>query len=85
MLGRVADFKLLFKDLIQQGLPSFWDEQDLCISENEYQTRLLEKRNDTSRINQVVPSIKGQDIFDVLERDLFLFHETKQIILLDFK
>ena len=36
--------------------------------------------NDTSRINQVVPSIKGQDIFDVLERDFFLFHETKQVI-----
>ena len=40
LLGRTKYFKVLFKDNFSQGLPNFWDEQGICIAENEYQLKL---------------------------------------------
>ena len=80
MLGRVSYFILLFKYVFQRGFPNFWNEQRLYLSKYEYHIKLLEKINDTSKVDQIVANIKGQDIFDVLDKYLFLFHETRQII-----
>ena len=77
MLGRVSYFILLFKYVFQRGFPNFWNEQRLYLSKYEYHIKLLEKRNDTSKIDQIVANIKGQDIFDVLDKDFYLFHETR--------
>lgn len=48
MLERIADFKLLFKDIFRHGLPNFWNEKGLYFSEDEYLVKLLERRNDAS-------------------------------------
>ena len=48
MLGRIAYFKLLFKDVFRHGLPNFWNGQGLYLIEEEYHIKLSERRNDTS-------------------------------------
>ena len=80
MFGKVAGFKLLFKDVFQQGLPNFWNEQGLSLSEDEYHVKLLEKRNDTSKVGHIVANIKGEDTFDVLDKYFYLFHETRKTL-----
>ena len=70
----------MFKNVFNQGLPSFWDDEGIIISENDYLSKLQEKKNDTTFIDKLDPIIKVQDIFEVLDRDLFLFYETKKII-----
>ena len=37
MLSRVDDFKVIFKDVFERGLPNFWDEHGVFLSEHEYQ------------------------------------------------
>ena len=68
-LRRVEDFKIIFKDMFEKGLPNFWDEHGLFILENDYQVKLLEKMNDIPNIDQLTSNVKGQDIFDILEND----------------
>ena len=33
--GIAKDFKVMFKNIFSQGLPNFWDEQGVCIAEND--------------------------------------------------
>lgn len=80
LVQRAQDFKTLFKDVFNQGLPFFWTEEGMLVSEVNYLTKLQEKAKYTSVINNLDPIIKGRDIFQILDKDLFLFHETKQII-----
>ena len=80
LLRRVHDFKIIFKDVFQQGLPNFWNEQGLFLSDTEYQEKFLEKKNDLSDINQLTSGIKGQDIFDILEKDFYLFFILRKTI-----
>lgn len=37
LLRRVDDFKIIFKEIFEQGLPNFWDELGLFLSDVEYQ------------------------------------------------
>ena len=78
--GKVEDFKVLFKDIFSKSFPNFWDEQGVCIAENDYHLKLLEKRNDTSAIDKLDLNIKGQHIFEILDREFFLFHEIRHVI-----
>lgn len=80
LLRRVDDFKIIFKDVFEQGLPNFWNEQVLFLSDTEYQVKFLEKRNDLFDINQLTVGIKGQDIFDILENDFYLLFMMRQTI-----
>lgn len=80
LVQRAQDFKTLFKDVFNQGLPFFWIKEGMLVSEVNYLTKLQEKVKDTSVIDSLDPIIKGRDIFQVLDKDLFLFHETRQII-----
>ena len=36
--------------------------------------------NDTSKVDKITTNIKGPDIFDVLDKDFYLFHEMRKII-----
>ena len=48
--------------------------------ENEYLTKLQEKKDDTSSLDKLDPIIKGHHILEVLDRQFFLFYETRNII-----
>ena len=79
LLRRVDDFKIIFKEIFEQGLPNFLDEEGLFLSEDEYQEKILEKRNDLLGLNQLILGVKGQDISDILQKDfnlLFMMRRT---------
>jgi hypothetical protein len=44
LLGRTKDFKALFQDIFSQGFPNLWNEQGVCIAENEYHLKLQEQK-----------------------------------------
>ena len=81
LIGRAEYFEIMFKNVFSQGLPSFWDEEGEIIFENDYLFELQKKENDTTLIDMLEQIIKGRDIFEVLDKDFFLFHETKKIII----
>ena len=37
MLDRVDDFRIIFRNAFEHGLPKFWDEHGMFLSENDYQ------------------------------------------------
>lgn len=80
LLRRVKDFKIIFKDMFEQGFPNFQDEQGLFIPENDYQIKLLEKRNDISNIDQLTSNVKGKYIFDILEKYFSFLYMMRQTI-----
>ena len=81
ILSRIDDFKVIFKDVFKNGIPSFRDEQGFFLLENEYQEKFQEKRNDVSIFNQLLAVIKGRDLLNVLERDFNLLYIMKRIVL----
>ena len=50
------------------------------VAENDYLTKLQEKKDDTSSIEKLDPLIKGHHIFKVLNKEFCLFYETRKII-----
>ena len=70
----------MFRNVFSQGLPSFWDEEGTIVAENEYLSKLQEKKDDTSSIDKLDPIIKGHHIFEVWDREFFMFYETRKII-----
>lgn len=61
-------------------MPSFWDEDDTIILENEYLSKIQENKDNTSSIDKLDPIVKGHHIFEVLDNELFLFYETRKTI-----
>ena len=65
---RADQFRQAFKFLFDNGLSSFWNEVGIMISESDYFSLWQQKKNDTSSIDQLDPIIKGNHIYDVLDR-----------------
>ena len=70
----------MFRNVFSQGFPSFWDEEGTVVAENEYLSKLQEKKDDTSSIDKLDPIINGHHIFEVLDGEFFLLYETRKII-----
>ena len=81
MFGRVSDFRVIFKNVFEHCLPSFWDEQGIFLSEEDYVEVFHQKKNDTSTFNHLSTVIKGQDIVNILEKDFELLSMMKEIVL----
>ena len=77
---RAEQFKNMFRNLFSQGLPNFWDEEGIMVEENDYLSKLQEKKDYTSSIDMLDPIIKGHHIFEVLDKEFCLFYETRKII-----
>lgn len=78
--ARADQFKHAFKFLFDNGLPSFWNEEGIIISENDYLYLCNQKKNDTSLIDKLDPVIKGSHIYDVLDKYFCLYDEARRII-----
>ena len=63
-----------------QGLPDFWDNQGMLIPKVEYKVKFQEKRNDVSTFSKISSNLKGQYIFDILERYFNLLNDMKSVI-----
>ena len=77
---RVDQFKLAFKFLFDNVLPSFWNDEGLIVAEDDYLIMLNQKKSDTILIDKLNPFLKGSCIFDVLDKDLSLYFKTRRII-----
>ena len=77
---RAKQFKHMFKNLFDNGLPNFWNEEGAMITENDYLSLFKKERDDTTSIDQLDPIIRGNHIYDVLEKAFCLFHEVRRII-----
>ena len=53
---------------------SFWNEEGIIISEDDYLSLWNQKNNDTSLIDKLDPIIKGNHIYDVLDKDFCLYY-----------
>ena len=81
MLGRVSDFRVIFQAIFEHGLPNFWDEQGLFLSEEFYLEDFHLKKNDTSTFDHLSAMIKGQDIVNILEKNFELLSMMKEVVL----
>ena len=50
------------------------------VAENDYLSKIQQEKDDTSSIDQLDPPIKAHHIFEVLDKEFFLFYETRKII-----
>ena len=81
MLGRVSDFKVIFQNVFEHGLPKFWDEQGILLSEVDYLEDFHQRKNDTSAFDHLSAVIKGQDIVNILEKDFELLSMMKENVM----
>ena len=77
--ARASQFKQAFKFLFDNGLPRFWNEEGIIIAEDDYLSMWNQKKNDTSLIDQLDPIIKGNHIYDVLEKDFCLYMKPEEL------
>ena len=78
--ARVDQFKQSFKFLFDNGFPSFWNEEGIIIPEDDYLSMWNQKKNDTSLIVKLDLIIKGNHIYDVLDKYFCLYYAARRII-----
>ena len=70
MLQQVKSFKGLFTELFHKGLPYFWDEEGILISQSSYQALVLVKdRMDHRKFEDMTQSLTEKVIIDKLVVD----------------
>ena len=75
LFQRSKDFKVLFKDLFELGLPFFWNEEGYVLSD----AKLQERAKDTSDIDQLPSIIRGKDLHEVLSKDFTILHQLRHL------
>ena len=69
MTSHINDFRHAFKELFEDGLPSFWDEEGRLFSQEHYHILLIQSRMDHSKFNDLVKGLTGKFIVDKLTED----------------
>jgi FtsZ-binding cell division protein ZapB len=75
----VQDFKDLFSQLFNKGLPSFWDGRGNLISQEEYNVLLTQVRMDHSKFEDLEEGLKGVTIVDKLMNDFEVLSQFRTI------
>ena len=66
MDAQVDNFKQDFKELFEDGLPSFWDEEGQMFLQEHYHSLLVQNRMDHSKFDDLEKSLTGKTIVDKL-------------------
>ena len=69
MSSQIRDFKLAFKDLFEEGLPTFWDDEGILFSQEHYHSLLVQSHMDHSKFDDLVKGMTGKVIVDKLTED----------------
>ena len=69
MLSEVNNFKQVFKELFEDGLPSFWDEEGWMFSQEHYHSLLVQSRMDHSKFDDLEKGLTGKVIVEKLIED----------------
>ena len=66
MSSQIKDFKADFKNLFDDGLPSFWDDEGRLFSKEQYHILLVHNRMDHSNFEDLVKGLTGKFIVEKL-------------------
>ena len=66
MAAQVDNFKQDFKELFEDGLPSFWDVEGWLFSQEHYHNFLVQRRMDHSKFDDLEKGLTGKAIVDKL-------------------
>ena len=69
MSSQIKDFRLAFKDLFDDGLPSFWDDEGRLFSQDNYHSLLVHNHMDHSNFEDLVKGLTGKIIVEKLTED----------------
>ena len=69
MTSCINDFRHAFKELFEDGLPSFWDEEGRIFSQEHYHILLVQIHMDHSKFDDLVKGLMGKVIVDKLTED----------------
>ena len=69
MSSQIKDFRLAFKDLFDDGLPSFWDDEGQLFSQEKYHSLLVQNQMDHSKFEYLVKGLIGKGIVEKLTKD----------------
>ena len=69
MSSQIKDFRLSFKDLFDDGLPSFWDDKGRLFSQEQCHILLVQNRMDHSKFKDLVKGLTGKVIVEKLTED----------------
>ena len=75
----VNNFKGSFVSLFQKGLPSFWEEDGILLSQTEYQALLVKSRLDHNKFEDMTQSLSGKVIINKLAVDFELVNMFRTI------
>ena len=79
LFQRSKDFKVIFEDLFELGLPFFWNEEGDVLSDVAYLTKLQERAKGISDIDQLSSISKGKDLQEILSKDFTILHQLRQL------
>ena len=79
MSSQIKDFKLAFKDLFDNGLPSFWDDEGRLFFQDQYHSLLVQNHMDHSKFEDLVKGLTRKVIveklieeFEILDKFLII-------------
>ena len=79
MVSQVYIFKQVFKELFEDGLPSFRDEEGWLFSQEHYHSLLVQSRMDHSKFDDLEKGLTGKAIVDKLTEDFKNFQKFLMI------
>ena len=66
MSSQINDFRCDFKELFEEGLPSFWDDEGRLFSQENYHNMLVQNYMDHSKVEYLVKGLIGKIIVEKL-------------------
>ena len=69
MSSQINDFERAFKELFEDGLPSFWDDEGSLFSQEHYHNLLVQNCMDHSKFEYLVKGLTGKIIVEKLIED----------------
>ena len=69
MISQVNNSKQAFKELFEDILPSFWDEEGRMFSQEQYHSLLVQSHMDHSKFDDLEKGLTGKVIVDKLTKD----------------
>ena len=75
----VKQFQLQFKDLVDKGLPSFWDKYNRLLHKNDYGKLLSEERMNHGKFQDMEKSLKVEVIMSKLEDDFDILSQIQKM------
>lgn len=79
LLKKVQDFKDKFSNVINKGMPCFWDNRGNLLSQEYYQVLIVQKKSEEEKFEDLERRMKGSTIVEKLIEDFEVLTEFKLI------